>query len=88
MFIPVSWIALATSSEISVSFSTNTSPVVGSIMSSKDIFPVILLAKLNFWLNLNLPTLDKSYLLWSKNKPLNKFDWSFLNDNGDEPEKH
>ena len=71
--IPVSWIAIATSSVIILSFSTKTSPVSGSAISSYAIFPVILVAKLNFLLNLYLPTLAKSYLLGSNNKPLNKF---------------
>ena len=73
IFNPVFWISSATSFEITVSFSTNTSPVSGSIISSNATFPVILDAKLNFLLNLYLPTFAKSYLLSSKNRPLNKF---------------
>jgi len=42
-------------------------------MSANAILPVILVAKLNFLLNLYLPTFAKSYLLGSKNNPLNKF---------------
>ena len=42
-------------------------------MSAYATFPSILVAKFNFLLYLYLPTFDKSYLLASKNKPLNKF---------------
>ena len=72
-FIPVFWISSAFSSVIIASFSIKTSPVSGSIISLKDTFPVILLARLSFSLNLYLPTFAKSYLLGSKNKPLNRF---------------
>ena len=41
-------------------------------MSVAAILPVILVAKLNFLLNLYLPTLARSYLLESKNNPLNR----------------
>ena len=40
----------------------------------KQHFRTILDAKFNFLLNLYLPTFDKSYLLSSKNKPLNKLE--------------
>ena len=73
IFIPAFWIFSATSSVITASFSTKTSPVSGSTILSNAIFPVILVAKFSFLLNLYLPTLAKSYLLGSKNKPLNKF---------------
>ena len=73
MLIPESWISLATSGVILVSFSTKTSPVSGLTIVSKDVYPEILEAKLNFLLYLYLPTFAKSYLLSSKNNPLNKF---------------
>ena len=71
--IPEFCISSATSFEIIVSFSTNTSPVSGLIMSLNATCPVILVAKASFLLNLYLPTLAKSYLLGSKNNPLNRF---------------
>ena len=73
IFIPRFLIFSATSSEITESFSTKTSPVSESTISSNATLPVILVDKLNFLLNLYLPTFAKSYLLSSKNKPLNKF---------------
>ena len=42
-------------------------------MSAKATWFVILVANDNFWLNLYLPTLAKSYLLGSNNNPLNRF---------------
>ena len=71
--IPLFWIALATSLEIVSSFSIKTSPVSGCTIVSQETWPAILEAKLNFLLYLYLPTLDKSYLLESKNNPSNKF---------------
>ena len=73
MFIPEFWISFAASFEITLSFSTNISPVSLFIMSLNATCPAILDAKFNFLLNLYLPTFAKSYLLGSKNKLLNKF---------------
>ena len=73
MLIPLFCIFSATSSEITLSFSTRTSPVSGSIISSNATFPEILDAKLSFFFFFYLPTFAKSYLLGSKNNPLNKF---------------
>ena len=72
IFIPAFWISSATSGVIISPAVTNTSPVSLSIISLKATWFLILLAILNFWLNLNLPTFAKSYLLLSKNNPLNK----------------
>ena len=73
MFIPAFWISSAFSFEITESFSTITSPVSEfTIVSNATLF-VILELKSNFLLYLYLPTFDKSYLLGSKNKLLNKF---------------
>ena len=73
MLIPLSWICFATSGVIIVSFSTKTSPVSGFAIVSNDTYPEILEANPNFLLYLYLPTFAKSYLLSSKNNPLNKF---------------
>ena len=72
-FIPEFWISVATSLVITSSFPTKSSPVSGLITSSYATMFVILDAKFNFLLYLYLPTLAKSYLLSSKNNPLNKF---------------
>ena len=72
IFKPVFCISSAISSLIIFPFSTKTSPVPGSIISSAAVLPVILDAKLSFLLNLYLPTLAKSYLLESKNSPVNR----------------
>ena len=72
-FIPEFCISSATSLDITSSFPTKSSPVSWFIISSYETLFVILVAKLNFLLYLYLPTLAKSYLLSSKNNPLNKF---------------
>jgi len=71
-FIPEFCISSATSAVITSPACTKTSPVSASIISLAAIFPFILVARFSFWLNLYLPTLAKSYLLLSKNNPLNK----------------
>ena len=73
MFIPAFWICLAISFVIIASFSTSISPVSGFAIVSNAILFVIRFAKLNFKLYLYLPTFARSYLLWSKNSPLNRF---------------
>ena len=72
-FIPEFCISSAISADIMLSFSANTSPVSGLIMSAYATLPDILFAKLSFLLNLYLPTFARSYLLSSNNNPLNKF---------------
>ena len=72
IFIPAFCIFSATSLVITSPAVTKTSPVSGSIISLAATLSLILVAKANFWLNLYLPTFAKSYLLLSKNKPLNK----------------
>ena len=66
--IPLFWISSASVLEIFSPLLTKTSPVNLSIMSSAAIWFAILKFKASFLLNLYLPTLDKSYLLASKNK--------------------
>ena len=72
ILIPEFWISSATSADITSPACTKTSPVSASIISLAETLPFILVAKSNFWLNLYLPTFAKSYLLLSKNNPLNK----------------
>ena len=67
VLIPEFWIWFAISAEIICPFSTSTSPVCKSMISSKASWFVILVARLNFILNLCLPTFAKSYLFGSKN---------------------
>ena len=52
ILIPEFCISSATSAVITSPAWTKTSPVSASIISFADICPVILVAKLNFWLNL------------------------------------
>ena len=72
-FIPEFCISNAVSLLITSPAATNTSPVSVFTMSFAATWFAILVARLSFLLNLYLPTFARSYLLSSKNSPLNKF---------------